>query len=113
MRDSESESDYQYQLVSKLPYADKIEKDAHQRYTTYLKKAWDANQRIIQPDILIESSFDIDTVIDFNQDLLNKKSKIYAQEKQKLLDLFLEKYTLGGSSKLSSSFVVFCLMISR
>ena len=64
------------------------------RYTTYLKKPWNADQRLVQPDILITSSLDVNTLEDFNQNLLDETSTGYAQQKQRLLDIFLEEYTL-------------------
>ena len=82
----------QYELIGEN---NGINKMAGKQYTTYVKKSWDANQRLVQPDILVESSFDIETVIDFKESLLDKTSPDYAQEKQRLLDIFLEEYTLG------------------
>ena len=63
--------------------------------TTYNKKVWNANQRLLQPDVLIESSFDIETLMDYDETLKDKTSPNYAAAKQKLLDLFLEQYTEG------------------
>ena len=63
--------------------------------TTYNKKNWNANQRLVHYDVLIESSFDIDTVMDFDEKLKDKTSALYAETKQQLLNLFLEEYTQG------------------
>ena len=60
-----------------------------------MKKAWTAERRLIQPDILIETSFDVATVIEFTPDLLDKSTLAYAQAKQRLLDEFVDEYTLG------------------
>ena len=98
MRNTASDNDVQYELISgirKNNGENGIQKDAGESFTTYLKKPWNANQRLVQPNILIESSFDIETVMQFDETLLDETSENYAAAKQKLLDVFLEEYTLG------------------
>ena len=58
----DSQNEYVYRILETTGPA----LEAGNDYTTYIKRTWTANERIIQPDVLIMSSFDLDTVIPFS-----------------------------------------------